>query len=134
MTMTHRLKSIACVVGLLWLTGCKTIAPPVGASYPATAPLTRTDNLALGNPGRATTSDPNNYLIVRPQYVLSYSRDRGIANWPGRRSGKLAPQPGLERHRPPYRRVPARSFPANRLVRGPPVGLHQHGLRRLVLS
>ena len=37
--------------------------------------------MALGNPSGATTSDPNNYLISRPQYVLSYSRDRGIANW-----------------------------------------------------
>lgn len=40
-------------------------------------------HLALGNPSNAV-SDPNqpaNYLIVRDQYALSYSRDRGIPNW-----------------------------------------------------
>ena len=40
-------------------------------------------NLALGNPSRATPdpSNPNNYLIGRDQYVLSYDRDGGIPNW-----------------------------------------------------
>ena len=82
--MLYRLKSIACAVGLvLSLVGCKTILPKVivAASQTVDAPLSRADNLALGNPGGATTSDPNNYLIVRPQYALSYSRDRGLTNW-----------------------------------------------------
>lgn len=37
----------------------------------------------LGNPSNATASldNPNNYLIKKPQYVLSYSRDRGTPNW-----------------------------------------------------
>jgi endonuclease G len=40
-------------------------------------------NLALGNPSYALphSASANNYLIVRPQYTLSYDRDRGIANW-----------------------------------------------------
>ncbi|PSB13578.1 nuclease [filamentous cyanobacterium CCP2] len=40
-------------------------------------------NLALGNPSYAIshTVSANNYLIVRPQYTLSYDRDRAIANW-----------------------------------------------------
>jgi endonuclease G len=40
-------------------------------------------NMTLGNPSGAVhdASQPNNYLIERPQYVLSYSRDRGIPNW-----------------------------------------------------
>lgn len=40
-------------------------------------------NSRLGNPSDATASpaQPNNYLIVRPQYVMSYNRDRGIPNW-----------------------------------------------------
>ena len=40
-------------------------------------------NLALGNPSYAIshTASANNYLIVRPQYTLSYDRDRAIANW-----------------------------------------------------
>lgn len=82
--MLYRLKSIACAVGLvLWLTGCKTTLPKVivAASPTADAPLSRADNLAFGNLSGASTSDPNNYLIVRPQYALSYSRDRGLTNW-----------------------------------------------------
>jgi endonuclease G len=40
-------------------------------------------NLALGNPSYAIpySASANNYLIVRPQYTLSYDRDRAIANW-----------------------------------------------------
>jgi endonuclease G, mitochondrial len=40
-------------------------------------------NLLLGNPSQATANvtNTNNYLIVRPQYALSYNRDRGSSNW-----------------------------------------------------
>src|SRR5437016_5805056 len=40
-------------------------------------------NLALGNPSNAKndTSNPENYLIERKAYALSYNRDRGIPNW-----------------------------------------------------
>jgi endonuclease G, mitochondrial len=38
-------------------------------------------NLTFGNPSRANSADPNNFLIERPQYVLSYNRGRGHANW-----------------------------------------------------
>jgi endonuclease G, mitochondrial len=41
------------------------------------------DPLALGNPSNATT-DPNNrtnYLMKKPQYVLSYNSQTGTANW-----------------------------------------------------
>jgi endonuclease G, mitochondrial len=40
-------------------------------------------NLLMGNPSQATTSAGNseNYLIVRPQYALSYSKQKGIPNW-----------------------------------------------------
>ncbi|MDX2214625.1 MAG: DNA/RNA non-specific endonuclease [Oculatellaceae cyanobacterium bins.114] len=40
-------------------------------------------HLLLGNPTEATTSvnNPNNFLIVRPQYALSYNRDKGEPNW-----------------------------------------------------
>lgn len=40
-------------------------------------------NLALGNPSNATPdpNNPDNYLIARNQYVLSYDRDGGIPNW-----------------------------------------------------
>ncbi len=43
----------------------------------------RDDHLALGNPSNATTNVnfPDNYLMSKPQYVLSYNRSRGTANW-----------------------------------------------------
>ncbi|UYZ60501.1 DNA/RNA non-specific endonuclease [Hymenobacter latericus] len=44
----------------------------------------RDNPLDLGNPSGATsnpTASPNNYLMQKPQFVLSYSRDRGIPNW-----------------------------------------------------
>jgi endonuclease G len=46
-------------------------------------PSVDNDNMALGNPSGAITdiSSPSNYLLVKPQYVMSYHRDRGIANW-----------------------------------------------------
>lgn len=39
--------------------------------------------LALGNPSSAVSDAQNetNYLMVKPQYSLSYHRTRGIANW-----------------------------------------------------
>ncbi len=78
--VVHLFKSTVYIVSLgFCLAGCRSIRPiPPRATG---TELSRADNLALGNPSRATTSDPNNYLISRPQYVLSYSRDRGIANW-----------------------------------------------------
>ncbi|MBG8553765.1 DNA/RNA non-specific endonuclease [Hymenobacter guriensis] len=42
------------------------------------------DNLlTMGNPSGATAdvNQPTNYLLVKPQYALSYHRDRGIPNW-----------------------------------------------------
>lgn len=41
------------------------------------------EHLLMGNPSGATTdtNNPNNYLMEKIQYVLSYSRDRGTPNW-----------------------------------------------------
>ncbi|MEO6830783.1 MAG: DNA/RNA non-specific endonuclease [Chitinophagaceae bacterium] len=43
----------------------------------------RDDNMALGNPSNATTNkeNSNNFLLVRPQYTLSYNNEKGMANW-----------------------------------------------------
>jgi endonuclease G len=40
-------------------------------------------NLLMGNPSQATSSPGNaeNFLIARPQYALSYSKNKGIPNW-----------------------------------------------------
>ncbi len=47
--------------------------PPVKAA--------RGENMALGNPSKADKRNPENYLLVKPQYTLSYNNKRGIANW-----------------------------------------------------
>jgi endonuclease G len=41
------------------------------------------EHLTMGNPSNAVTSltQPNNYLMEKPQYSLSYSRDNGEPNW-----------------------------------------------------
>ncbi|EAY32049.1 DNA/RNA non-specific endonuclease [Microscilla marina] len=40
-------------------------------------------HLTLGNPSKAKKdiNAPTNYLIEKDQFVLSYNRDRGLANW-----------------------------------------------------
>ena len=67
---------------LLLLTACQkeaiTPVSPVNSTQPAL-----TEHLTLGNPSGATTdpNQPTNYLLSKPQYALSYHRDRGIPNW-----------------------------------------------------
>ena len=40
-------------------------------------------HLLMGNPSNATpsTENPSNYLMLKPQYALSYNRERNIPNW-----------------------------------------------------
>ena len=47
------------------------------------AQATRDDNLAMGNPSGSFVgvSAEEDYLIVRPQYALSYNARKGTANW-----------------------------------------------------
>lgn len=62
-------------------------------------------NVALGLPSPASASRPEDYLVTRSQYTLSYNRDRGIPNWVawhlsstdlGRAErSQFAPDPGL---------------------------------------
>lgn len=64
--------AIACI-----LAACRHPEPPFGDRGMVNS------NLLMGNPS-AATSDPNNtknYLIVRPQYALSYSKTRAVPNW-----------------------------------------------------
>ena len=42
---------------------------------------TRDDNMAMGNPSGAGTTNANNYLMVKTQYALSYNNSKGEANW-----------------------------------------------------
>ncbi|HEX8738365.1 MAG TPA: DNA/RNA non-specific endonuclease [Pyrinomonadaceae bacterium] len=50
-----------------------TVSVPQGTDEP----------LLFGNPSNATTdvANENNYLMVKPQYTLSYNRSRATANW-----------------------------------------------------
>jgi endonuclease G len=62
-------------------------AGPTGGPGPTTTTPTGrapvSPNVALGDPSGATAdaSNRNNYLLVKPQYVLSYNNDRGGPNW-----------------------------------------------------
>lgn len=55
-----------------------------GGTTPPPGTPTRDNNIALGNPSGAVTNastHANNYLMIKPQYVLSYSNARKTANW-----------------------------------------------------
>jgi endonuclease G, mitochondrial len=63
---------------LLILVGCKETEV-----IPQSSLTLEEQQLLLGNPSGATAdvSNQNNYLMLKPQYALSYSRDRAIPNW-----------------------------------------------------
>ncbi|TRO66928.1 DNA/RNA non-specific endonuclease [Christiangramia sabulilitoris] len=46
-------------------------------------PISGAVHLTMGNPSLAITdiNSPNNYLLEKEEYVMSYSRDKGTANW-----------------------------------------------------
>ena len=54
-----------------------TIATGAAPSYPSSVHLT------MGNPNGAVAdvNQPNNYLMEKPEFALSYNRDRGTPNW-----------------------------------------------------
>ncbi|MBE9099564.1 DNA/RNA non-specific endonuclease [Vacuolonema iberomarrocanum] len=70
------LSSLLSVVLVANLATCQAPAPP-------TLQINDSIHLLLGNPSDAvpTPDTPDNYLIVRPQYAMSYSRERATANW-----------------------------------------------------
>lgn len=86
--MTRKRFITLAVTFLLIGAGCSTLSErststPAPASSPSNLPknpFTRL-HLALGNPSQASTTDPDNYLLEKPQYTLSYNRTKGIPNW-----------------------------------------------------
>jgi endonuclease G, mitochondrial len=46
-----------------------------------TESASRDDNLAMGNPSGAATSDSNNYILIKDLFALAYNNSRGSANW-----------------------------------------------------
>lgn len=69
--------------------GCKSFNGDIGQkTEPNSPPATQAEtqipesvHLAFGNPSRANTHDPDNYLIVGDGSVVSYNNSRGTANW-----------------------------------------------------
>jgi len=51
--------------------------------YTAVTVPTRDNNMALGNPSAAVAdvASPNNYLMVKTQYTLSYNNSKKTSNW-----------------------------------------------------
>jgi endonuclease G len=56
---------------------------PTTTAQAADATATRDNNLAMGNPSGAVADAYYywNYLVTKPQYTMSYHRDRGTPNW-----------------------------------------------------
>ena len=64
----------------LVLTNCKR-ADVIPTPQPGTTLPTRDNNLAMGNPSNASSTDINNLLLDKRVYVLSYNASRSTANW-----------------------------------------------------
>ncbi|MEP0858495.1 DNA/RNA non-specific endonuclease, partial [Trichocoleus sp. DQ-U1] len=88
-----RLKTLAATLVLvLLLQGCpiqepssttQRPTPPAPTATPKPSPSSTSIHLKLGNPSNAISSvaNPDNYLMVKPQYALSYNKSKGTANW-----------------------------------------------------
>lgn len=78
--MSFRLRSLLPLVGIALFASCGTTdqTPEPDQVFPDLSL-----HLTLGNPSGATkdVSQPTNYLLEKPQYALSYHRDRGTPNW-----------------------------------------------------
>ncbi|HVF43541.1 MAG TPA: DNA/RNA non-specific endonuclease [Pyrinomonadaceae bacterium] len=63
--------------------GGATPAPTAATTTPPAGGAPASPNAALGDPSDASpdASNKNNYLLVKPQYVLSYNDERGGPNW-----------------------------------------------------
>ncbi|MGE5658859.1 MAG: DNA/RNA non-specific endonuclease [Actinomycetota bacterium] len=67
-----------------------TAQKPIAQKPVAQSPTANNPNLLTGNPSNATASTANadNYLMVKPQYALSYNNSKGTANWVSWQSNK----------------------------------------------
>ena len=78
--LTHWIRKVVPLALLLTLSACSLnqLAP-----NPTIAPTAKRDHLALGNPSNATNNVTNadNYLMIKPQYALSYNNSKKTPNW-----------------------------------------------------
>jgi endonuclease G, mitochondrial len=74
MSIYRKLGIYLIAIALILMAGCTLIPSRNNTS-------TSSIHLTLGNPSQANNRDPNNYLLIKPQYALSYNRDKGISNW-----------------------------------------------------
>ncbi|QLE46569.1 DNA/RNA non-specific endonuclease (plasmid) [Nostoc sp. C052] len=90
MRLIKRFQALAVATGLIALLGCspaQTQVPTPTTEKPLQptpiVPTSISPHLLLGNPSGATASvdTPNNYLMVKNQYALSYNNSKGTANW-----------------------------------------------------
>jgi endonuclease G, mitochondrial len=58
-------------------------SPTVSPTTSPSPPLNSSVHLKFGNPTNATSlvDNPDNYLLIKPQYALSYNKAKGIPNW-----------------------------------------------------
>ena len=88
-----RFRAVATAIVLTILLGCSHVTQTKPPKSTTEKPLQATQivstrpstsiHLNLGNPSSATTSvaNPDNYLLDKPQYVLSYNNSKGTPNW-----------------------------------------------------
>ncbi|TDB67479.1 DNA/RNA non-specific endonuclease [Arundinibacter roseus] len=69
------MKKHFCVLLLVWLSVCCVRPVIIAPSIPESV------HLSLGNPSNAAESTADNYLMILPQYALSYNKAKGHANW-----------------------------------------------------
>ncbi len=78
--MLNRLSRVS---AMFWATAAGIALAPIFSAQVAQSQAATSVHLTLGNPSNAVTSTsyPENYLLVKPQYSLSYSNGRKIPNW-----------------------------------------------------
>ena len=118
------------VLGVAYLANRERGGPPP-ADVPPTDQPSAADasvHLAMGNPSRATddTKNPDNYLMRKEYYALSYNDSRGTANWvswclkdgdfrPAKRTDSFRPDDELPRG---FRKVRPADYNASGFDRG----------------
>lgn len=91
----NRLRAWAATVVITLLVGCSSSPSQTLLPTPTQSPTTQkpqqttpakpsiSPHLLLGNPSgaTATVTTPDNYLLVKPQYIVSYNNSKGTPNW-----------------------------------------------------